>query len=1823
MVEDNHDMLELATHVKQSYASHYMGTGKPRVLRDIVDRYHRTDSDATIDDSLTSFMRTRGPYLQALDLPREGPEWEEFARDIGLHEDIIRTFTQAGFDRLYEFQSEAIRRVLDGDHTLVTAGTGRGKTESWLIPILQFICEAKLGDHPDHPRESVKCLLTYPTKALAQDQLKRLIGYLHELNQSRSGANRITIGIFDGDTPSNDPAELDYLRTVFNFFDCPCNQCGTSLTVERTQDDEFQVTHDTDTAPDPGLGFIRLTREAIRDHGVDILLTNPDTVNYRLFNINGSEEQSVFISEPKFVVFDEIHEYSELFGAYTSMLMRRYSRTRQALRSHESMADDGLQLIGASATVENREEIFNRINPFANSDTSIVTENPQTLTAPTERAVPAIFTAETLNEEQFLDALSGDADPGPVGAALLERTQLQLSEALGRSDARQRVESTLYSELLTQQEDSLDWIRTLYERLYETPKTPEDIIEDIKAEFDLSQTAAKTALSNFITIGRLSGILESRAHLFSWPIDGYYSCLGCATVYETPQSSCSECGHTFVTKLSYCTHCGEEALGSWYCPDCERLSPLTVTSHEGQFEYFETQSCRCGTEMLRTVWRPFYECQDCGTTGQIDRVQTCPECDDGTPLLLENDRDQYVCTNPTCDVTQAAVDAGVCKSCHSHRLEPLTDDLGYCVECEEVYEDADDGQRCSCGGELEPRRLLGWQCRDQDCDAVYFGDPPNSCSCGNRRFAKTALFDITRVEHCTSCDRDLFPGEHCFCDHPDEQTAIRGFTQYKQVDERGQVRSPTDFPGAVPCYDRRKSYSKSDRYNSMLRGPGNTAVTTSQYLLRAIADRDDPDSFSRAKTLSFADSQSDMKELTRDFNEPEESLFFTQLVVDELDNRTDTWCTLEDIQAGVWKQAQAYETELQTESDSNSSPVLGPLTRYDQSTEEYVYEEVAARILSGQFNNRRASYLRLPNEGLVNVRLDVDIDALDETKRKIVAAFENQSRRYVSSLSEEIGGAGHHIEELVDMGVLERRDTEHGQLVGLDPSAVECTMVSDEAPIGYEPVAERYYTDFEQACTSDTETLVKFEVDLQARSKVKHPHFTLTAFRVAISDPLQLLGTTYFGATERRDRRRIEYQFRERRYPHFLSSGPAMELGVDIGDLNSLLLYGTPPNMNSYLQRVGRAGRQSGSSLIHSVSQRNPIDYYYFERPNELIQADAQPVPLNEVNENVLRQSLTWALLDYVAATQWVPIRRESDAVQDIFVYEESDAPLSRSEPRPNDIHGFSSLLASSCAQLQPGAAISPLEGIRDAIKSNHDDARAWLADLLRFEYCPHCGRKYGEGDTTACTQDSCNGETVSALEEFNYLIDEALERFEEQIIDSYLKFEDELFDELDRLESEVSDARRSARRNRRSGQDQVDGSDQRERLERLRNRRTQLDQYLQRLEEQSFGDFLGTHSDVDFSLRSVSASVIYELIGSGFETVTSDPLDRDIQVALSELHPGAAYLHSDNETYVVTELIADSFETSRIRETVADEAICPTCGTTESIDASNCDACGTELKRLQTIVPSRVRAHKHDLPVETLPNGDSLTPDQVYSAGDQEIQSTYAPVDREVVGFTPNNERNFAIVDGDGNQVGTFAHGHLEIRATADQFYATYKNGSSDPLPTIFERCGVKNCNGFLAQSDDRSYCLQDPQHETDDSVAVQLAAEFETEGVRIQFDDEELEHTLAHGLRLALQYIGGVSVRKVPETIEDDGTYVYDGDEGGSGITVLLSDDAGDSDSNFQQALDILVETFDCDCDSGCPFCLYQYGCTDQNDPDSFDKEGLLALVNSGIHLSPQDSG
>lgn len=113
--------------------------------------------------------------------PEPGPSIYE----IELSPDIVRKLEKKGITRLYRFQYDAYRKILDGYNVVISAGTGTGKTEAFFLPILKKILE--------YPFPNPRSMIVYPTKALARDQLKRFIGY--------STYGLASISIYDGDTP--------------------------------------------------------------------------------------------------------------------------------------------------------------------------------------------------------------------------------------------------------------------------------------------------------------------------------------------------------------------------------------------------------------------------------------------------------------------------------------------------------------------------------------------------------------------------------------------------------------------------------------------------------------------------------------------------------------------------------------------------------------------------------------------------------------------------------------------------------------------------------------------------------------------------------------------------------------------------------------------------------------------------------------------------------------------------------------------------------------------------------------------------------------------------------------------------------------------------------------------------------------------------------------------------------------------------------------------------------------------------------------------------------------------------------------------------------------------------------------------------------------------------------------------------------------------------------------------------------------------------------------------------------------------------------------
>jgi DEAD/DEAH box helicase domain-containing protein len=77
--------------------------------------------------------------------------------------------------------------------------------------------------------------------------------------------------------------------------------------------------------------------------------------------------------------------------------------------------------------------------------------------------------------------------------------------------------------------------------------------------------------------------------------------------------------------------------------------------------------------------------------------------------------------------------------------------------------------------------------------------------------------------------------------------------------------------------------------------------------------------------------------------------------------------------------------------------------------------------------------------------------------------------------------------------------------------------------------------------------------------------------------------------------------------PNVLTATSTLEMGIDIGDLSTTLLCSVPPSVASYLQRIGRAGRSTGTALVLSIVNQRPHDLFFFARPADLLDGDVEP----------------------------------------------------------------------------------------------------------------------------------------------------------------------------------------------------------------------------------------------------------------------------------------------------------------------------------------------------------------------------------------------------------------------------------------------------------------------------------------------------------------------------------------------------------------------------------------------------------------------------------------
>lgn len=265
---------------------------------------------------------SKGPLLEASPEFKKGASIQELIDEGVLSIEFGQLATKAlPVDRkLYLHQDQSVRKVVTGKRNIVvTTGTGSGKTESFLIPILDALFREKENGTLSQP--GVRALLLYPMNALANDQLKRLRGLLANYPE-------ITFGRYTGDTDQS----YSYAAEKFAI-QYPGQEILPNELICR---DQMQA-----TPP-----HILLTNYAM----LEFLLLRPSDTSF-FDNDTGKHW--------RFIALDEAHTYNGASGIEIAMLLRRLKD--RVVKSEKSR----ITMIATSATIGKGEQDFPEVTKFA------------------------------------------------------------------------------------------------------------------------------------------------------------------------------------------------------------------------------------------------------------------------------------------------------------------------------------------------------------------------------------------------------------------------------------------------------------------------------------------------------------------------------------------------------------------------------------------------------------------------------------------------------------------------------------------------------------------------------------------------------------------------------------------------------------------------------------------------------------------------------------------------------------------------------------------------------------------------------------------------------------------------------------------------------------------------------------------------------------------------------------------------------------------------------------------------------------------------------------------------------------------------------------------------------------------------------------------------------------------------------------------------------------------------------------------------------------------------------------------------------------------
>ncbi|KAB2975740.1 DEAD/DEAH box helicase [Streptomyces sp. SS1-1] len=504
---------------------------------------------------------------------------ESFA-EAGAHPDaaeFARFTLPEGVTSLYQHQHDALVAAGQGKDFVVTAGTGSGKTESFLLPVLADLVKessqwtgtraaqtewwkgeadfvpSRHGEH-GHPA-AMRVLILYPTNALADDQLVRLRKALDSseahawLDRKRHG-HRFYFGRYTGATPvsgslDSEPANFrlrQYLREVQDRQRKADAKLGEELRafIPRLGGAEMHARWDMQAAPP------------------DIMVTNYSMLNIMLLR---KQEEHIFSATRKWLeetpgarftlILDELHMYRGTAGTEVSYLLRNLRHRLGLDRTPEKF-----RVMAASASLEagRDDEFLDGFFALSGSRRVIIPGKAKEIPGEGDLAAHAERFARTAEEsvtQEDAAALARETGLGPA---------LQRALTPGGKP-----------------------------RALPAPDLAKDLFPDAPAE---RRQHALHGVLRILGIALDPELPQLRAHFFFRNIEGIWACSDprcphipvehgperrVGRLFAEPTSRCT-CGARVLELLS-CQACGDLMLGGYASPKDTRKRKFTGALH--------------------------------------------------------------------------------------------------------------------------------------------------------------------------------------------------------------------------------------------------------------------------------------------------------------------------------------------------------------------------------------------------------------------------------------------------------------------------------------------------------------------------------------------------------------------------------------------------------------------------------------------------------------------------------------------------------------------------------------------------------------------------------------------------------------------------------------------------------------------------------------------------------------------------------------------------------------------------------------------------------------------------------------------------------------------------------------------------------------------------------------------------------------------------------------------------------------------------------------------------------------------------------------------